>query len=124
MWIRADEAFEAIVDPKLFYTALGIIQERNRQFNSEEMLGLLKQLYQRKGYLSGLIIDEAEHLPSSNLYKRRFGSLIRAYKLVGFTPDVDYTYPKFMISKIFMCIISYLQRSNASFRYYRFSNLR
>jgi hypothetical protein len=92
MWIRADEVFEAIVDPKLFYTALGIIQERNRRFSNEEMLELLKKLYLSKGWLSGLIIDEAEHLPSSNLYKIRFGSLIRAYKLVGFTPDIDYTY--------------------------------
>jgi DNA invertase Pin-like site-specific DNA recombinase len=92
MWIRADDVFEAIVDSKLFYTTQGIIQERNRRFSNDEMLGLLKQLYQSKGYLSGLIIDEDEHLPSSNLYKLRFGSLIRAYKLVGFTPDVDYAY--------------------------------
>ncbi|OPY84050.1 MAG: hypothetical protein A4E65_00369 [Syntrophorhabdus sp. PtaU1.Bin153] len=92
MWIRANEAFEAIVDLKLFHAAQEIIQERNRQFSNEEMLEMLKQLYQSKGYISGLIIDEAEHLPSSNLYKLRFGSLIRAYKLVGFTPAVDYTY--------------------------------
>jgi len=92
MWIRADQAFEAIVDQKIFYTAQGIIQERNRRFSNDEMLELLKQLYQSEGYLSGLIIDEAERLPSSHLYKARFGSLIRAYKLVGFTPDVDYAY--------------------------------
>jgi len=92
MWVRADYVFEALVDPKLFYTAIGIIQERNRRFSDEEMLGLLKQLYQSKGWLSGLVIDEAEYLPSSNLYKTRFGSLIRAYQLVGFTPDVDYAF--------------------------------
>jgi DNA invertase Pin-like site-specific DNA recombinase len=92
MWIRADQVFQAIVDQKIFYTAQGIIQERNRRFSNDEMLELLKQLYQSEGYLSGLIIDEAERLPSSHLYKLRFGSLIRAYKLVGFTPDVDYTY--------------------------------
>lgn len=92
MWIRADEAFEAIIDPKLFYAAQSIILERNRQYSDEEMLGLLKQLYESKGFLSGLIIDEAEHLPSSNVYKNRFGSLIRAYKLVGFAPDIDYSY--------------------------------
>lgn len=92
MWIRANEAFEAIVDPKLFYDAQRIIQERNRRFSNEELLELLKGLYECKGCLSGLIIDEAEHLPSSNLYRARFGSLIRAYKLVGFTPDVDYAF--------------------------------
>jgi hypothetical protein len=44
------------------------------------------------GYLSGLIIDETERLPSSSAYQSRFGSLLRAYELVGFTPDRDYRY--------------------------------
>ncbi len=43
-------------------------------------------------YLSGLIIDEAEGMPSSAAYAHRFGSLIRAYQTVGFTPDRDYQY--------------------------------
>jgi hypothetical protein len=42
--------------------------------------------------LSGLLIDETEHLPSSSAYQSRFGSLLRAYQLVGFTPDRDYRY--------------------------------
>ena len=47
---------------------------------------------QQRGYLSGLIIDETEDLPSSSAYRSRFGSLLRAYQLVGFTPDRDYRY--------------------------------
>jgi hypothetical protein len=39
-----------------------------------------------------LIIDEAEDLPSSSTYSARFGSLARAYQLVGFTPDRDFRY--------------------------------
>lgn len=31
MWIRADGVFEAIVDPQVYYTAQGIIRERNRR---------------------------------------------------------------------------------------------
>ena len=31
-------------------------------------------------------------LPSSSAYQRRFGSLLRAYQLVGFTPDRDFRY--------------------------------
>ena len=31
-------------------------------------------------------------MPSSGAYAHRFGSLIRAYSLVGFTPDRDYHY--------------------------------
>ena len=92
MWIRADGVFEAIVDPQLFFTAQGMIRERNRKFSDEEMLARLKHLFQNHGYLSGLVIDEDESMPSSNIYQRRFGSLIRAYELVGFTPDRDYRY--------------------------------
>jgi hypothetical protein len=56
------------------------------------MLEALQQLLQSRGYLSGLVIDEAEHLPSSSAYQGRFGSLLRAYQLVGFTPNHDYRY--------------------------------
>jgi hypothetical protein len=41
---------------------------------------------EQHGYLSGLIIDELECGPSSSAYRTRFGSLIRAYELIGFTP--------------------------------------
>ena len=37
------------------------------------------KLLQDRGYLSGLIIDETESLPSSSAYQGRFGSLLRAY---------------------------------------------
>ena len=56
------------------------------------MLERLKRLFEQHGYLSGLVIDEAESMPSSGSYQRRFGTLIRAYELVGFTPDRDYSY--------------------------------
>jgi len=56
------------------------------------MLERLKTLYQVRGYLSGLIIDEADGLPSSSTYAARFGSLGRAYQLVGFTPERDLRY--------------------------------
>ncbi|NNE82514.1 MAG: recombinase family protein [Alphaproteobacteria bacterium] len=92
MWFRADNAFEAVVDPQIFFTAQGMIRERNRRFSDEEMLERLRRLFDHHGYLSGLIIDETENMPSSGSYQRRFSSLIRAYELVGFTPDRDYRY--------------------------------
>jgi hypothetical protein len=39
-----------------------------------------------------LIIDESEGMPSAAAYAHRFGSLVRAYQAVGFTPDRDYQY--------------------------------
>jgi DNA invertase Pin-like site-specific DNA recombinase len=92
MWIRAEGAFEPIVDRSLFEAAQAIIRERSHKLSNEEMLGALQRLLQDRGYLSGLIIDETETLPSSSAYQSRFGSLLRAYVLVGFTPDRNYRY--------------------------------
>jgi DNA invertase Pin-like site-specific DNA recombinase len=91
-WVRAEGAFESIVDRSLFEAARAIIRERSHKLSDEEMLGALRRLLQDRGYLSGLIIDETEHLPSSSAYQSRFGSLLRTYELVGFTPDRDYRF--------------------------------
>ncbi|AMP07634.1 recombinase family protein [Collimonas pratensis] len=92
MWIRKDGAFESVVPPEIFYTAQGIMRARARRFTDEELVDRLRSLYKNRGFLSGLIIDEMEGMPSSTVYAHRFGSLIRAYEIVGFTPDRDYRY--------------------------------
>ncbi len=92
MWIKKEGAFEPIVLPEVFYTAQGIIRARSHRFSNEELLERLRTLYQHRGFLSGLIINEAENMPSTSIYTHRFGSLVRAYQMVGFTPDRDYRY--------------------------------
>lgn len=92
MWIRREGAFDPIVPTDVFYTAQGIIRARSRRFSDEELLERLRGLYKHKGLLSGLIIDESEGMPSSSVYAHRFGSLVRAYQLVGFTPGRDYRF--------------------------------
>jgi hypothetical protein len=92
MWIRKDRAFEPIVRPEVFYTAQGIIRARARRFTDVELIERLRSLYKNRGFLSGLIIDEMEGMPSSSVYAHRFGSLVRAYEMVGFTPNRDYRY--------------------------------
>jgi hypothetical protein len=94
MWIRAEEAFESLVERSLFDAAQAIIRERSRKLTNEEMLTALQRLLQERGYLSGLMIDEADQLPSSSAYQNRFGSLLRAYEMVGYAPDRDYRYVK------------------------------
>ena len=92
MWIKKEGAFEGIVASDLFYTAQGILRARAHRYSDEELMEKLRSLFQRHGYLSGLIIDETEGMPSAAAYAHRFGSLIRAYQAVGFTPDRDYQY--------------------------------
>ncbi|WP_227871332.1 recombinase family protein [Novimethylophilus kurashikiensis] len=90
MWIKKERAFEPIVPPEVFYTAQGIFRARAQRYSDGELIERLRTLYQHRGYLSGLIINECESVPSAAVYSHRFGSLIRAYELVGFTPDRDY----------------------------------
>lgn len=91
-WIRADEVFEGIVDKDSFSRAQAIIGARSDRLSDESMLNLLGAILAKKGQLSGIIIDEADDCPSSSSYLSRFGSLLRAYALVGFVPDHDYRY--------------------------------
>lgn len=92
MWIRKDGAFKPVLSPDIFYMAQGIMRARAHRYSSEELLERLRELYQSRGFLSGIVIDETEGMPSSSVYSYRFGSLVRAYQAVGFTPDRDYQY--------------------------------
>lgn len=92
MWVRGDGAFEPIVERDFFDAAQRIILERSRRFTDEELLARLSALLDEKGWLSGLVIDEVEDMPSSSTFRHRFGSLVRAYQLIGYAPSRDYRY--------------------------------
>jgi DNA invertase Pin-like site-specific DNA recombinase len=92
MWIRAEGAYPAIVDKALFLRAREIVDARSRHFSDEELLDALRAILKRQGQLSGLIIDEENDVPSSSAYRSRFGSLLRAYRLIGYEPARDYRY--------------------------------
>lgn len=92
MWIRQPDSFEALVSGETFLNVQEILGARSRKLTDEELLDALRQLYRAKGLLSGILIDECEALPPRGVYTQRFGSLVRAYQLVGFTPARDYRY--------------------------------
>jgi DNA invertase Pin-like site-specific DNA recombinase len=91
-YVRAIGAFAPIVDADVFTEAQAIIAERSRRLSDEEMLAWLGEVYRERGYLSALVIDECEQGPSSSSFRARFGSLVRAYQLVGYHPGRDYAY--------------------------------
>jgi hypothetical protein len=91
-WVRSNGVFAPIVDRQLFDAAQAIILERSYRIPDEEMLSALNSLLKTEGLLSGILIDEAEGLPSSSNYRSRFGSLLRAYSLIGYNPERDYRY--------------------------------
>lgn len=91
-WIRQEDAFPAIIDQEAFAQARAIIDQRSKRLTDDEMLALLARILSSQGRLSGLIIDEFDGVPSSSAYQSRFGSLLRAYSLVGYVPEHDYRY--------------------------------
>jgi DNA invertase Pin-like site-specific DNA recombinase len=92
MWVRAENVFPAIVPAELFWRAHGIIEARSRRFSDDDMLAKLRGLLEHHGRISGILIDEHDDMPSSSAYRTRFGSLPRAYQLIGYCPEIDYAY--------------------------------
>jgi len=92
MWITCRDAFQPVVSQEEFERAQAIIQARHHHWTDDQMLNGLQKLLSSFGRLSGILIDESDELPSSTTYSKRFGSLPRAYKLVGWVPGRDFAY--------------------------------
>jgi DNA invertase Pin-like site-specific DNA recombinase len=90
MWIRVERAFPAIVTPEDFTRVQEIIIARAKRYTDDEMLEKLRDVLRQHGRISGVIIDEREDLPSSSVFRNRFGSLVRAYQLIGYVPETDF----------------------------------
>jgi DNA invertase Pin-like site-specific DNA recombinase len=79
------------------YRMIGYIPEKRERHrirphrgprpSDDEMLERLRRLLRLRGDLSQSIIAESTIVPSRTAYVSRFGSLQRAYELIGFTPD-------------------------------------
>jgi DNA invertase Pin-like site-specific DNA recombinase len=91
IWIRHDGAFAPVIDRSLFDAAQTIFRERpvlgrERVHSDDEMLERLRRLWKARGDLTRRMIDESDGIQSSSAYDYRFGSIMRAYQLIGFTP--------------------------------------
>jgi DNA invertase Pin-like site-specific DNA recombinase len=91
-WVRAESVFEGIIESDQFFTVRGMILARSQKLTNDEMLERLRGLLNQHGRINGIIIDETEGLPSSSAFRHRFGSLVTAYRLVGYDPRVDYSF--------------------------------
>ena len=93
-WVRCDKAYKPIISKKKYNKAQEIIQLRSIHLTNEDLLEKLKEKLESNGKLSGFIIDEDDTGPSSSVYRTRFGGLLRAYTLIGYKPEHDYSYLK------------------------------
>jgi DNA invertase Pin-like site-specific DNA recombinase len=91
LWVRAENAFEPLVDPEMFAEAQRTFEARERLSDAETLQGL-RTLREQHGYLSGVMIDQCPTLPSSAAIGARFGGLLQAYALIGYSPNRDYDF--------------------------------
>jgi DNA invertase Pin-like site-specific DNA recombinase len=91
-WIRSHGDFEPIVDPEVFAKAQKKMQARYISVSNEQMLKGLRIRLKKSGRLSKDIIDAAQELPCTSLYQLRFGSLRKAYELIGYRSPRDCRY--------------------------------
>jgi len=87
-WILKPGAFEPIIDAVTFAKAQKILEERTFNKTDEQLLDSLRRLLASKRRLSLTLIQNSPDAPSPSTYRNRFGSLRRAYDLIGYgKPD-------------------------------------
>ena len=89
-WVLTPAAFKPLVDPSLFSEAQKILQERTFNRSDEELLGALRALLASEGRLSRRVLKNSPQVPSPSTYLYRFGSLQRAYELIGYSNPEDF----------------------------------
>jgi hypothetical protein len=89
LWVRRNAAIDPIADQSIFIRAQKIMAERYITLPDDQMLLRLRVLLNRKGKLNYKIIDGAPGVPSQHAYVRHFGSLRKAYALIGYNSPRD-----------------------------------
>lgn len=59
---------------------------RPRGLSTKKMLKGLRDLLRERGHLSQKMVQDSKLLPSLYQYEARFGSIMRAYELIGYKP--------------------------------------
>jgi DNA invertase Pin-like site-specific DNA recombinase len=89
LWIRSAPTIAPIVDKTLFARAQKLLEDRYIALPEEQMLARLRIALAKKGTLNGHLIDKTPGLPSAASYVRHFGSLRKAYALIGYKSSRD-----------------------------------
>src|SRR5579862_1042161 len=89
-WVLTPGAFVPLVDDKTFQAAQQLLLRRTINRSNEELLAALRSLLSRHGRLNARLIKEDPEMPSPSAYRGRFGSVRRAYELIGYGQPGDF----------------------------------
>jgi DNA invertase Pin-like site-specific DNA recombinase len=89
-WVLTPGAFVPLVDISVFSEAQRILEERSFNKSDQELLDALRVLLASKGRLSRDVVRDSAGVPSPSTYVYRFGSMQRAYELIGYRHPEDF----------------------------------
>jgi len=90
-WIVVPNAFAAIIDPATFEAAQQVLRNMPYNLSDDQVLEALRSILRAKGKLSLTLFRGAPNALSKEGYRRRFGSLVRAYDLAGYDSPLKAT---------------------------------
>jgi hypothetical protein len=91
-WIRVEGTHPAIIDARTFRRAQVLVKGLCTRPSNEFGLNALRDLWKQNGKLNSTIINLAKDVPGTGFYEQRFGSLVKAYKLIGYKEVRSFAY--------------------------------
>jgi DNA invertase Pin-like site-specific DNA recombinase len=90
-WIRTPAGFAALITNETFERAKHFRSMYGKSYlDDQALLDHLKDLWAKHGKLNTTVIDQASGMPTAPVYVRHFGSLRRAYGLIGYVSEKDW----------------------------------
>ena len=80
--------FDHVIDPATFAAAQGVLNNGTARQSNERLLTSLKAVLAREGKISTALMESAPDVVSAGAFRRRFGSLMSAYELIGYRSHV------------------------------------
>jgi DNA invertase Pin-like site-specific DNA recombinase len=89
-WVLTPRAFTPIVSEETFNEAKAIIRNRTIYKSNDDLLESLRQLLASHGKLTYNLIEKTPGMVAPSTYSHRFGSLRRAFQLIGYGKPSDF----------------------------------
>jgi DNA invertase Pin-like site-specific DNA recombinase len=88
-WIRIPDAFEPVVDRRVFAAVQQKLAPAGRRPTRDELVDGLRKVLARTGRLNQAVLRHYRRAPSVEQVMREFGSLYEAYEVIGYPPNLD-----------------------------------
>ena len=110
-WVRRDSLFPSLISRSMFERAVEIRRQRWEGPTDEELLAMLRMVYQEHGRITSSLISDFPGIPNAKLFGIRFDGLLRAYALAGVesTTSFDFVTTRRAVRSALMSTIAKVQ---------------